>query len=49
LLFQFCFCTTVCKRSLTVEQLVDEHPEGPDICFWAVDVVDEALRGHIYW
>ena len=32
---------------LPMQQLVDKHPEGPDIGFGSVDVVDEALRRHI--
>lgn len=30
-----------------MEQFKDEHTEGPDIRFWAVDVVDQALRRHV--
>lgn len=30
-----------------MQQLINEHPEGPDIGLGPVDIIDEALRRHV--
>lgn len=34
---------------LSMQEFIDEDPERPEICFGAIDVVDESLRGHVDW
>ena len=30
-----------------MEEFEEEDSECPDVCFWAIDVADEALGGHV--
>ena len=30
-----------------MKELIDEHPEGPYVCLWAVDIINEPLRAHV--
>lgn len=30
-----------------MQQLIDEDSKSPNVSFWAIDIVDEALRRHV--
>ena len=46
-LLEFRFCPACRVGSLSMQKLINEHPEGPYIRLRAIDVVDEALRRHV--
>lgn len=35
------------ERCLAVQQLVNQHSKGPNICLWAIDILDESLGRHV--
>jgi hypothetical protein len=47
LFLELLLASDVMKRSLSMKQLVDHQPEGPDISFGAIGVADISLGRHI--
>jgi hypothetical protein len=37
----------VLQRSSAVEKLIDKNSKSPDVCFWAISIINEALRTHV--